>query len=114
MSHDTGIHSVTRAVFDDVMVPNYSPATVIPVRGNGSRGWDQNEREYIDFADGIADSALGHCHPKLVSVLKDQADKLWYLSNVMTNEPALRLAQKMCAATFADRVYFANSGGEAN
>lgn len=114
MSHNTEIHSVTRAVFNDVMVPNYSPATVIPVRGKGSRVWDQNEREYVDFAGGIAVSALGHCHPKLVSVLKQQADKLWHLSNVMTNEPALRLAEKLCEATFAERVYFANSGGEAN
>lgn len=105
---------VSRDVFDDVMVPNYAPAKVIPVRGKGSRVWDQNEREYVDFAGGIAVSALGHCHPKLVSVLKQQADKLWHLSNVMTNEPALRLAQKLCAATFAERVYFANSGGEAN
>lgn len=106
--------SVTRADFDAVMVPNYSPAAVIPVRGQGSRVWDQAGREYVDFAGGIAVTALGHCHPKLVAVLKEQAEKLWHLSNVMTNEPALRLARKMCAATFAERVFFANSGAEAN
>lgn len=106
--------SVTRADFDDVMVPNYSPANVIPVRGEGSRLWDQQEREYVDFAGGIAVTGLGHCHPKLVATLREQAGKLWHLSNVMTNEPAIRLAEKICAATFAERVYFANSGGEAN
>ncbi len=106
--------AVTRADFDAVMVPNYNPAAVIPVRGQGSRIWDQAGHEYVDFAGGIAVTALGHCHPKLVAALKDQADKLWHLSNVMTNEPALRLARKICAATFAERVFFANSGAEAN
>ncbi|SNY57809.1 acetylornithine/N-succinyldiaminopimelate aminotransferase [Arsukibacterium tuosuense] len=106
--------AVNRALFDEVMVPNYAPASVIPVRGQGSRVWDQNEREYIDFAGGIAVSSLGHCHPALVGALKQQADKLWHLSNVLTNEPALRLAKKLVDATFADKVYFANSGAEAN
>lgn len=106
--------AVTRADFDAIMVPNYNPAAVIPVRGKGSRVWDQAGHEYVDFAGGIAVTALGHCHPRLVAALKDQADKIWHLSNVMTNEPALRLARKMCAATFAERVFFANSGAEAN
>ena len=106
--------AVNRALFDEVMVPNYAPASVIPVRGQGSRVWDQNDREYIDFAGGIAVSSLGHCHPALVGALKQQADKLWHLSNVLTNEPALRLAKKLVDATFADKVYFANSGAEAN
>ncbi len=104
----------TRALFDQVMVPNYSPAAIIPVRGEGSRLWDQEGREYIDFAGGIAVNCLGHCHPQVVAALTAQAEKLWHLSNVYTNEPALRLAQKLTAATFAERVYFANSGGEAN
>lgn len=106
--------TVTRALFDEVMVPNYAPANVIPVKGAGSRVWDQADREYIDFAGGIAVNALGHCHPALVGALKTQADKLWHLSNVMTNEPALRLAKKLVDATFAEKVYFANSGAEAN
>ncbi|MFQ3212108.1 MAG: acetylornithine/N-succinyldiaminopimelate aminotransferase, partial [Oceanospirillaceae bacterium] len=105
---------VTRALFDDVMVPNYAPAPVIPVRGKGSRIWDQNDKEYIDFAGGIAVTSVGHSHPKLVATLKDQGEKLWHIANVMTNEPALRLAKKLTDATFADKVYFANSGGEAN
>ena len=106
--------AVTRATFNEVMVPNYAPSDIIPVRGAGSRIWDQQGKEYLDFSCGIAVTALGHCHPKLVSVLSEQAGKLWHLSNVMTNEPALRLARKLTEATFADRVFFCNSGGEAN
>ena len=106
--------NLTRAQFDEVMVPNYAPSAVIPVRGEGSRVWDQTGKEFIDFAGGIAVNCLGHCHPALVGALKDQGEKLWHLSNVMTNEPALELATKLVNATFADRVYFANSGAEAN
>lgn len=105
---------VNRALFDDVMVPNYSPSAVIPVRGEGSRVWDQEGREFIDFAGGIAVNCLGHCHPALVAALKEQGEKIWHLSNVMTNEPALRLAKKLTDSTFADKVYFANSGAESN
>jgi acetylornithine/N-succinyldiaminopimelate aminotransferase len=105
---------VSRSLFDEVMVPNYAPSPVIPVKGQGSKVWDQTGREFIDFAGGIAVNCLGHCHPVLVNALKEQADKLWHLSNVMTNEPALMLAQKLVNATFAEKVYFANSGAEAN
>ncbi len=70
------------------MVPNYNPQQFIPVRGAGSRVWDQDDNEYIDFAGGIAVNALGHAHPKLVEALKSQADQLWHLSNTCTNEPA--------------------------
>lgn len=105
---------VTRELFDEVMVPNYSPSKIIPVKGEGSRVWDQQGKEFIDFAGGIAVNCLGHCHPNLVGALKEQGEKIWHLSNVMTNEPALRLAKKMTDATFADQVYFCNSGAEAN
>jgi acetylornithine/N-succinyldiaminopimelate aminotransferase len=105
---------VTRATFNDVMVPNYNPAAMVPVRGEGSRVWDQDNNEYIDFAGGIAVNVLGHCHPALTKALNEQGSKLWHLSNVFTNEPALRLATKLTDATFADKVYFANSGAEAN
>ena len=105
---------VNRALFDDVMVPNYAPSAVIPVRGQGSRVWDQQDREFIDFAGGIAVNCLGHCHPALVAALKEQGEKIWHLANVMTNEPALRLAKKLTDSTFADKVYFANSGAESN
>jgi acetylornithine/N-succinyldiaminopimelate aminotransferase len=110
----TGQPQVNRALFDEVMVPNYAPASIIPVKGKGSRVWDQQGREYIDFAGGIAVSSLGHCHPALVQAIQHQAQTLWHLSNVMTNEPALRLAKKLVDMTFAEKVYFANSGAEAN
>ncbi|MGB2324844.1 MAG: aminotransferase class III-fold pyridoxal phosphate-dependent enzyme, partial [Pseudomonadales bacterium] len=103
-----------RELFDQVMVPNYAPAKMIPVRGEGSRVWDQEGREYIDFAGGIAVTSVGHAHPEMLATLQEQGQKLWHLSNVMTNEPALKLAQQLTAATFADRIFFANSGAEAN
>ncbi|NQD91158.1 aspartate aminotransferase family protein [Pseudomonas sp. CrR25] len=106
--------SVQRADFDQFMVPNYAPAAFVPVRGAGSRVWDQSGRELIDFAGGIAVNALGHCHPALVAALTEQANTLWHISNVFTNEPALRLAHKLVDATFAERVFFCNSGAEAN
>ena len=105
---------VSRDTFDEVMVPNYAPSTVIPVRGLGSRVWDQQDQEYIDFAGGIAVSSLGHNHPALVGALKEQSEKIWHVSNVMTNEPALRLAKKLVDSTFAEKIYFANSGAESN
>jgi len=106
--------TVSRADFDQFMVPNYAPADYIPVRGEGARLWDQQGREYVDFAGGIAVNALGHAHPALVKALTEQAQKLWHVSNTLTNEPALRLARKLVEATFADRVFFCNSGAEAN
>jgi len=105
---------LTRAAFDQYMVPNYAPADFVPVMGAGSRIWDQAGREFIDFAGGIAVNSLGHCHPALVAALEDQATKLWHVSNVFTNEPALALAKRLVEATFADKAFFCNSGAEAN
>ncbi|MDF9721661.1 aspartate aminotransferase family protein [Serratia marcescens] len=110
----TGKSAVSRSTFDQVILPVYAPAQFVPVRGQGSRVWDQQGKEYIDFSGGIAVTALGHCHPALVEALKRQGETLWHTSNVFTNEPALRLASKLIDATFADRVFFANSGAEAN
>ncbi|PKF77856.1 aspartate aminotransferase family protein [Vibrio sp. vnigr-6D03] len=107
-------NKVERSWFNDVMVPCYNPMEIIPVRGEGARVWDQADKEYIDFAGGIAVSCLGHCHPAMVSALTEQANKIWHLSNVMTNEPALRLAKKLTEVSFAEKVFFANSGAEAN
>ena len=105
---------VTRATFDDVMVPNYAPGGFVPVRGLGARVWDQAGREYIDLAGGIAVSSVGHAHPAMIRALTGQAEKLWHVANVLTNEPAMRLAKHLCELTFAERVFFANSGAEAN
>jgi len=107
-------NKVERGLFDEVMVPCYNPMEFIPVKGEGSRVWDQQDNEYIDFAGGIAVSCLGHCHPALVKALTEQGNKLWHLSNVMTNEPALRLAKKLTEISFAEKVFFSNSGAEAN
>ena len=105
---------VSREWYDTYMMPNYAPAQMIPVRGCGSRVWDQQGREYIDFAGGIAVNSLGHAHPKLVEVLSDQATKLWHTANVFATEPALKLAKQLTELTFADKVFFSNSGAEAN
>lgn len=100
--------------FDEYFVPVYSPAPFVLERGVGSRVWDTDGRDYVDFAAGIAVSALGHAHPAMVSALTKQAEKLWHLSNLFMNEPALALAKTLCERTFAEQVFFANSGAEAN
>jgi succinylornithine transaminase family protein len=105
---------VTRATFDQLMVPCFAPAPFVPVRGEGSRVWDQDGRMYIDFGSGVAVTALGHCHPAMVRALEEQARTIWHVSNWFTNEPALRLAQRLVDSTFAERVFFANSGAESN
>lgn len=106
--------AVDRQTFDEVMVPDCTPEAVIPVRGHGSWLQDQDGREYIDLSGGGGAAVLGHCHPVLVETLHDQARTLWHLNRNWTHEPALRLAQQLCAATFADRVLFCNDGADAN
>lgn len=106
--------SVSRQDFDRWMVPAYSPASFVPERGEGSMLWDQNGKDYIDFAGGIAVNALGHAHPELQQALTLQAAKLWHTGNGYTNAPILRLAKQLIDATFAERVFFCNSGAEAN
>ena len=105
---------VTREDFDRLMPLSHAPASFVPVRGEGSRLWDQSGRMYIDFASGVAVTSLGHCHPAIVRALDEQGRTLWHVSNWFTNEPALRLAQRLVDATFADRAFFCNSGAEAN
>jgi acetylornithine/N-succinyldiaminopimelate aminotransferase len=105
---------VTRATFDEVLVPTYAPAQMVPVRAAGLDLWDQNGKHYLDFTSGIAVASLGHCNPLLVEALTRQANTLWHLGNGYTNEPVLRLALALTEATFADRAFFCNSGAEAN
>ncbi|HDG1673411.1 TPA: aspartate aminotransferase family protein [Kluyvera cryocrescens] len=106
--------SISRQNFDQWMMPVYAPAQFIPVRGEGAWLWDQEGKGYIDFAGGIAVNALGHAHPAMLRALTEQASKFWHTGNGYTNEPALRLAKQLIDATFADRVFFCNSGAEAN
>lgn len=96
-------------------VPVYRPREMILERGLGSRVWDKDGKEYVDFGAGIAVCGLGHCDPDLVAALSAQAHKLWHTSNVFYSEPPLRLAEELVAASrFAARVFFCNSGAEAN
>ena len=106
--------SISRQNFDQWMMQVYAPAPFIPVRGEGAWLWDQEGKGYIDFAGGIAVNALGHAHPAMVRALTEQATKFWHTGNGYTNEPALKLAKQLIDATFADRVFFCNSGAEAN
>lgn len=96
------------------LTPNFSFAPIVPARARGSRVWDLEDNEYIDLAGGIAVNALGHCHPELIEALNSQAHKLWHISNLYTSQPAQELAKKLVHHSFADKVFFANSGAEAN
>ena len=113
---DSGVTArpVTRQTFDEVLVPTYAPAAMVPVRAAGLDVWDQEGKHYLDFTSGIAVSSLGHCNPIVVEALTRQANTLWHVGNGYTNEPVLRLASALIDATFAERAFFANSGAEAN
>ncbi|TCW07798.1 succinylornithine aminotransferase [Raoultella sp. BIGb0138] len=106
--------SMTREDFNTYMVPCFAPAPFIPVKAAGSKVWDQQGKEYIDLAGGIAVNSLGHAHPALAAALKSQLDNLWHIGNGYTNEPVLLLAKTLVESTFADKVFFCNSGAEAN
>ncbi|MEM9667393.1 MAG: aspartate aminotransferase family protein [Pseudomonadota bacterium] len=94
------------------IMPVYAPPPEVFVRGEGVHLFTDNNIAYLDFISGIAVTALGHSHPALVSVLQDQAGKLWHTSNMFRVPAGEELATKMCADTFADRVFFTNSGTE--
>lgn len=95
------------------IMPVYRPPEVAFERGEGVHLIAEDGGRYLDFISGIAVTALGHNHPALVQALKDQADKLWHTSNMFRVPAGEELAAKMCARTFADRVFFTNSGTEA-
>ena len=114
MNNRNDKNTALKSIYDDVMLPNYAPADFIPDRAQGSRVWDKNNKEYIDLGGGIAVNSLGHSNPILIQALNDQANKLWHTSNYISNEPAISLAKKLTELTFAEKVYFSNSGSEAN
>ncbi|MEM6412287.1 MAG: aspartate aminotransferase family protein [Pseudomonadota bacterium] len=95
------------------MMPVYAPPPEVFVRGEGVHLFTDTNIAYLDFISGIAVTALGHSHPAVVDALKAQADKLWHTSNMFRVPAGEELADKMCARTFADRVFFTNSGTEA-
>ncbi len=92
----------------------YARFPVVLVKGSGVRLWDAEGKEYLDFAAGIAVDVLGHCHPKVVESIKAQAEMLLHVSNLYHIEPQIRLARMLCEHSFADKVFFCNSGAEAN
>ncbi len=98
----------------EAIMPCYAPPAVLFERGEGTYLIADNGDKYLDFTSGIAVNALGHAHPHLLAALKSQADKLWHTSNMFRVEPAERLAERLAKQTFADVMFFANSGAEAN
>lgn len=91
----------------------YNRADVLMVRGEGVYLWDDQGKRYLDCAAGIAVNALGHCHPALVQALTQQAGQLWHCSNLFRTEGNERFAQRLTTNSFADKVFFTNSGAEA-
>ena len=89
-------------------------APVALVRGEGVRVWDSDGKEYLDFTGGIAVTALGHSHPKVVGTMREQAATLLHVSNLFYIPQQTQLAKLLCDHSFADRVFFSNSGAEAN
>ena len=98
---------------NEALMPTYARADLAFERGEGPYLYATDGRRYLDFAAGIAVNALGHSHPHLVAALKDQAEKLWHCSNLYRIPAGERLAERLCAASFAERVFFNNSGAEA-
>jgi acetylornithine/N-succinyldiaminopimelate aminotransferase len=97
-----------------VFTPNAKQQPIALVRGRGVHVWDADGRRYLDMIGGIAVTPLGHGHPAVAEALSAQADRIWHASNVFFNEPALRLAERLCDLSFAERVFLCNSGTEAN
>jgi len=99
---------------ESVFVGTYSRFPAAMVRGEGCRLWDADGKEYLDFLAGIAVCSLGHCHPAVTKAVQEQAAKLVHVSNLFHTEPQIELAELLTANSFADRVFMANSGAEAN
>jgi acetylornithine/N-succinyldiaminopimelate aminotransferase len=99
---------------DEVFVGNYNRNPVAFVKGEGCRLFDADGREYLDFLSGIAVCALGHCHPTVTEAICRQAGELVHVSNLFYTGPQTELAELLVANSFADKVFFANSGAEAN
>jgi acetylornithine/N-succinyldiaminopimelate aminotransferase len=96
------------------VIPSYARFPVEFVRGEGSLLWDDQGVEYLDFLCGISVTSLGHCPPRVVAAVREQVGKLMHTSNLFYTEPAMRLAERLSASSLAGKVYFCNSGAEAN
>ncbi len=99
---------------EQYLMPVYKPLPVAFVRGQGCRLWDAEGKEYLDFVAGIAVVGVGHCHPRVVAAITEQAGQLMHTSNLYYIPPQAQLAQRLAELSFADRCFFANSGAEAN
>ncbi|UCG79526.1 MAG: acetylornithine transaminase [Nitrospirota bacterium] len=96
------------------LMNTYNRAPIVLRKGRGTRVWDINGNEYIDFLGGVSVNVLGHCHPKIVIALQKQAQRLIHVSNLYNIEPQIELAKVLVELSFADQVFFCNSGAEAN
>ncbi len=99
---------------DKVIMKTYGRYPIVPVRGEGCRLWDADGKEYLDFLAGVAVNNLGHCHPKVVKAIQEQAATLIHCSNYYQIPQQIELAELLCSHSFADRAFFCNSGAEAN
>lgn len=97
-----------------VLMPTYTRQPLVLVRGQGARVWDIEGREYLDFVTGIAVCNLGHAHPQISAAVTRQAEELVHVSNLYHTTPQIELAEQLTRRSFADRVFFCNSGAEAN
>jgi acetylornithine/N-succinyldiaminopimelate aminotransferase len=98
----------------DYVMGTYARQPVVFVRGEGARLWDSAGREYLDFLSGIAVVGVGHCHPKVAGAIADQAHRLMHISNLFHNPLAAKLAERLCKLSDMEKVFFCNSGAEAN
>jgi len=96
------------------LMPTYSRIPIVPEKGEGVRVWDKEGKCYIDLVSGIGVMAVGYSHPKICKVIKEQSQKLVHCSNLYHIENQAKLAEKLCQISFADKVFFCNSGAEAN
>jgi len=98
----------------DHAMSTYARADVEFVRGSGSRLWDAEGHQYLDFMCGVGVTSIGHCHPHVVAAIEDQAGRLMHTSNLYFTEPALRLCARLAESSLGGKVFLANSGAEAN
>jgi len=107
---------ITNDILDDsqkYVMNTYSRQPLVLVKGRGMKVYDSDGREYLDFVSGVAVNNLGHCHPRVVVALQKQAQRLMHVSNHYHNEPQINLARALVTHSFADKVFFCNSGTEA-
>jgi acetylornithine/N-succinyldiaminopimelate aminotransferase len=104
----------TRALEERYLMRTYKRAPVDFVRGEGALLWDADGKEYLDFLTGISVCSVGHCHPDVVAAVREQSGRLMHVSNLFYTEPMARLAERLAESSLGGRVFFANSGTEAN